>query len=51
MHTEKRNPINMNKPFTLKIQELEQKIINDINDAGTEVPAFCIKVIYQSNIL
>lgn len=37
----------MNKPFTLKVQEVEQQIVEIINKAGTEVPAFCIKVILQ----
>lgn len=33
----------MNKPFTLKVQETEQKIVEIVNNA--EIPAFCMKVI------
>lgn len=35
----------MDKPFTLKVQELEQKLIGNINNS--RLPAFCIKVVLQ----
>lgn len=35
----------MNKPFTLKIEELKDKIVEDINKA--ELPAFNVKLILQ----
>lgn len=35
----------MNKPFTLKIEELKNKIVEDVNNA--ELPAFCVTIILQ----
>lgn len=35
----------MNKPFTLRLEELKNKIVENINDA--ELPAFNIKIILQ----
>lgn len=36
----------MLKPFTLKIKETEQALINLINNS--DLPAFCIKTIFNS---
>lgn len=38
----------MNKPFSLKVKEAQEQIINIINDAS--LPAYCLKNILQ-NIL
>lgn len=35
----------MNQPFTLKLEDLKNKIIEDINEA--ELPAFCVTIILQ----
>lgn len=35
----------MNKPFTLKLEDLKNKIVEDINNA--ELPAFNVKIILQ----
>ena len=35
----------MNKPFTLKLEDLKNKIVEDINSA--ELPAFCVTIILQ----
>ena len=35
----------MNKPFTLKLEELKNKIVEDINNA--ELPAFNVEIILQ----
>lgn len=35
----------MNKPFTLKLEELKNKLVEDINNA--ELPAFNVKIILQ----
>lgn len=35
----------MNKPFTLKLEDLKNKLVEDINSA--ELPAFNVKVILQ----
>lgn len=36
----------MVKPFTLKVQETEQEIVNILNKS--EIPAFCLKQILQN---
>lgn len=36
----------MEKPFTLKIQEIEKQIVNIINNS--KLPAFCLKEILKS---
>ena len=36
----------MEKPFTLRVEELEQQIIKAVNTS--ELPAFCVKTILQS---
>ena len=36
----------MNKPFSLKAEELKNEIINNINDA--ELPAYCVKIILEN---
>ena len=35
----------MEKPFSLKVQELEQKLINDIN--SSQMPAYVLKTILK----
>ncbi len=35
----------MNKPFTLKLEDLKNKIVEDINNA--ELPAFNVQIILQ----
>ena len=36
----------MNKPFTLKIQELEKEVVDVIN--RSEIPVFCWKIILEN---
>ena len=36
----------MNKPFTIQVQETEQKIVEDINNS--QLPAYVLKTILQN---
>ncbi len=36
----------MNKPFTLQVQEIEQKLVEDINNS--QLPAYVLKTILQN---
>lgn len=36
----------MNKPFTIQVQEAEQKIVEDINNS--QLPAYVLKTILQN---